>query len=67
MREVMTLLGEDGYSKANLPKIDLESTMRQKIAYLANYSQPKGVATDLRTDLERRPNYNKKNRFGSGH
>ena len=60
MREVVTLLRENGYSQAKLPKISFESALGQKIAYLASYSQPKGVATYLRTHLGRRPNYDNK-------
>ena len=57
MREVVTLLRNNGFGASKLPTLSFESAVGQKISYLASYLQPKGVDTYLRTHLGRIPRY----------
>jgi dihydroflavonol-4-reductase len=53
MREVVDFLKREGYAKSKLPGIGLDSPLGNKLAWLASYTQPKGVATYLRSHLGR--------------
>lgn len=57
MREVVTLLRERGYGHTRLPKLGLDSAFGNRLAWLASFAQPKGVATYLRSHLGRRVRY----------
>ncbi len=53
MREVVALLRGSGYGHTRLPKFGLDSPLGNKLALLAAYTQPKGVASYLRSHLGR--------------
>ena len=53
MREVVALLRDHGYAHTRLPKLGLDSPFGNKLALLASYTQPTGVATYLRSHLGR--------------
>jgi dihydroflavonol-4-reductase len=53
MREVVALLRTFGYGYTRLPKFGLDSPLGNKLALLAAYTQPKGVANYLRSHLGR--------------
>lgn len=57
MREVVALLRERGYGHTRLPKFGLDSGLGIRIARLAACTQPKGVASYLRTHLGRTPRF----------
>jgi dihydroflavonol-4-reductase len=57
MREVVALLAANGYAHTKLPKSSLDSAFGNKLAYLASFTQPKGVASYLRSHLGRVPRY----------
>ena len=57
MRAVVELLRRRGYAHARLPKFGLDSALGNRLAWLASFSQPKGVATYLRSHLGRRIRY----------
>jgi dihydroflavonol-4-reductase len=53
MRELVALLRATGYAHTRLPKFGLDSAIGNKLALLAAYTQPKGVASYLRSHLGR--------------
>ena len=53
MREVVALLRASGYGHTRLPKLGLDSRFGNRLALLAAYTQPKGVASYLRSHLGR--------------
>lgn len=53
MREVVQFLREHGYAHTRLPKIGLDGSFGNRLALLAAGTQPKGVASYLRSHLGR--------------
>lgn len=57
MRQVVALLKSNGYGSDKLPKLSLDSGLATAIIKLAAVTQPKGIASYLRTHLGRVPRY----------
>lgn len=57
MRDVVALLRERGYAHTRLPRFGLDSGFGIQLARLAACTQPKGVASYLRTHLGRTPQF----------
>ncbi|MEQ8231713.1 MAG: NAD-dependent epimerase/dehydratase family protein [Gammaproteobacteria bacterium] len=57
MREVVALLRASGYAHTRLPRRGLDSALGNHLARLAAFTQPRGVASYLRTHLGRVPRY----------
>lgn len=57
MREVVAFLREHGYGHTRLPKFGLDSAFGNRLALLAAATQPKGVASYLRSHLGRMVRY----------
>jgi dihydroflavonol-4-reductase len=57
MREVVDFLKTHGYAHARLPSLGLDSSLGTRLAWLASFTQPKGVASYLRTHLGRAIRY----------
>lgn len=53
MREVVAFLRESGYAHTRLPRFGLDSAFGNRLALLAAATQPKGVASYLRSHLGR--------------
>lgn len=53
MRAVVEFLRAQGYGHTRLPRLGLDSVFGNKLAWLASFTQPKGVATYLRSHLGR--------------
>jgi len=53
MRAVVEFLRAQGYGHTRLPRLGLDSAFGNKLAWLASCTQPKGVATYLRSHLGR--------------
>lgn len=67
MREVVDFLRSNGYAHTRLPRIGLDSPFGNKLALLAAMTQPKGVASYLRSHLGRIVRYdNRKARADLG-
>jgi dihydroflavonol-4-reductase len=54
MREVVTMLRENGYSGYRLPRIGLDSPIGDVLMRLAAHTRPRGVSDYLRTHIGRR-------------
>lgn len=57
MRQVVALLKANGYGRYKLPSFSLDSGLATAVVKLAVFTQPKGVASYLRTHLGRVPRY----------
>lgn len=53
MRAVVAFLKAQGYAHAKLPSLGLDNALGNKLAWLASFTQPKGVASYLRSHLGR--------------
>jgi nucleoside-diphosphate-sugar epimerase len=57
MREVVGVLAANGFGKARLPKMGMDSPFGNRLALLAAYLQPKGVKSYLQTHIGRIPRF----------
>lgn len=57
MRQVVELLGLNGFSRYRLPRIGLDSSIASALVRAIVFTQPKGAASYLRTHLGRVPRY----------
>ncbi len=53
MREIVDYLRNNGFAHTRLPRLGLDSAFGNKLALLAAYTQPKGIASYLRSHLGR--------------
>jgi dihydroflavonol-4-reductase len=53
MRQVAALLRANGWAQAKLPSLGMDNGVGDKLAWLASFTQPKGVGTYIRTHIGR--------------
>jgi len=57
MRAVVDFLRHNGYGGSRLPRLGLDNALGNRIAWLASWTQPRGIGTYLRSHLGRAVRY----------